>query len=225
MLEIENTGGTDPYVEALNSPQFKSFTKLEDKVIANGPNSMLPASAQSWQQQTKAALGLLTQGEIAERTTVTKNAAHESDMEEYELFGVGGVGLLLVLISSLLLLRFGNRLSRELRSLRGAARGLAYQGLPGVVSRLRVGEDMDPVVEAPPLHLGTKTLEVTETAEAFSQVQQTAVQAAIEQAMLRKAASPAATRACCSVSSRCWTRWSAAPTTPTRWDSCSASTT
>jgi signal transduction histidine kinase len=189
MLEIQNTGGTDPYVEALNSPPFKSFTKLEDKIIANGPNSVLPADAQSWGQQTQAALGLLTQGETTERTTVTNHATRENEIKESELFGVGGVGLLLVLISSLLLLRFGNRLSRELQGLRGAVQGLAYQRLPGVVSRLRVGEDMDPAVEAPPLYLGTKTLEVTETAEAFSQVQRTAVQAAIEQAMLRKAVS------------------------------------
>ena len=187
MLNIANTNGTDPYVEALNSPQFKAFQSLEDTVVADGPNRKLPASPQEWQQESQAALAQLTRGETAERLTVTKNAAHASNVTEYELFGVGGLGLLLVLLSSLLLLRFGNRVSRELRSLRAAARGLAFQRLPGVVSRLRVGDDLDTEAEAPPLRLNTKTLEVTETADAFSAVQRTAVQAAIDQAVLRKA--------------------------------------
>ena len=189
MLNIENSSGTDPYVEALNSPQFKSFQQLEDKIVDDGPNSALPATAQSWDQQANAALALLTAGETAERTTVTANARHNTDVKEYELFGVSGTALILVLISSLLLLRFGRRVARELQDLRTAAQGLAFQRLPAIVSRLRIGEDLDPSAEASPLYVDTKTLEVTETAEAFSAVHRTAVEAAVEQAMMRKAVS------------------------------------
>jgi signal transduction histidine kinase len=188
MLNVENSG-TDPYVAALGSPRFKNFQQLEDKIVDDGPNSALPATAQSWEQQTKAALALLTVSETGERTTVTANAQHNTDVKEYELFGVSGLGLILVLVSSLLLLRFGRRVTRELRGLRAVAQDLAFQRLPGIVSRLRVGEDLDPNAEASPLYLDTKTLEITETAEAFSAVQRTAVEAAIEQAMLRKAVS------------------------------------
>jgi signal transduction histidine kinase len=63
---------------------------------------------------------------------------------------------------------------------------LAGERLPGVVNRLRAGDDVDVAVEAPPLDLGTRTREVTETAEAFSVVQRTAVEAAVDQARLRK---------------------------------------
>ena len=103
---------------------------------------------------------------------------------------VGGAGLLAVIVSSVLLLGFGNRISRELTGLRGAARTLADERLPSVVSRLRAGDDVDVAVEAPPLDLGTRTREVTETADAFSAVQRTAVEAAVEQAQLRKRRQP-----------------------------------
>ncbi|HEX6454591.1 MAG TPA: nitrate- and nitrite sensing domain-containing protein, partial [Trebonia sp.] len=189
MLSVENSSGTDPYVAALGSPQFKNFQQLEDKIVNDGPNSVLPGTAQSWEQQANSALALLTAGETGERATVTANAQHNTDMKEYELFGISGTGLILVLVSSLLLLRFGRRVTRELRGLRAVAQGLAFQRLPGIVSRLRVGEDLDPNAEASPLYLDTKTQEITETAAAFSAVQRTAVEAAIEQAMLRKAVS------------------------------------
>ena len=48
---------------------------------------------------------------------------------------------------------------------------------------------MDIDAEAPPLALRTRTREVTETAEAFSAVQRTAVEAAVGQAQLRKGVS------------------------------------
>lgn len=189
MLSYRYPGGTDSYVRAINSPQFKAFQGLEDKIVASGPNAKLPATQQQWLRLNNTVLGPLQNSATVERLTVTADTAHQSRLALIRLYAVGGAGLLAVVISTLLLMRFGGRVSRELRGLRAAAQGLAFQRLPGVVSRLRVGEDLDPGAEAPPLHLGTKTLEVTETAEAFSAVQRTAMQAAIEQAMLRKAVS------------------------------------
>ena len=105
------------------------------------------------------------------------------------LFIVGGAGLLAVVISALLLLRFGNRITRELTGFRTAVRALADERLPALVSRLRQGDDVDVAVEAPPLELPTRTKEVTETADAFSAVQRTAIEAAVGQARLRKGVS------------------------------------
>jgi signal transduction histidine kinase len=189
LTNFETANSTDPYVAAFASAQFKSFAALENKVIAAGPNSTFPVTSQAWQQQTQTALGVLENASTRERTTVTKNAQHNSDVTDYELFGISGGGLILVLLSSILLLSFGNRMSRELRGLRGAAQELAFRHLPGVVGRLRAGDSVDVEAEAPPLRLGTRTREVTETADAFSEVQRTAVYAAVEQAMLRQAVS------------------------------------
>jgi signal transduction histidine kinase len=186
---FETANGTDPFVAAFASPQFKSFAALEDKVIAAGPNSTFPVTSQAWQQQTQAALGVLGNASTQERITVSKNAQRNSDITDYELFGVSGIGLLLVLVSSITLLRFGNRMSRELRGLRGAAQELAFRRLPTLVGRVRAGDSIDVEAEAPPLRLDTQTREVTDAADAFSEVQRTAVYAAVEQAMLRQAVS------------------------------------
>ena len=76
---------------------------------------------------------------------------------------VGGAGLVAVILSCALLLGFGNRIGRELTGLRAAARTLATERLPALVSRLRAGENVDVAAEAPPLDLGTRTREVTDT--------------------------------------------------------------
>ena len=131
----------------------------------------------------------LTGAEVATRLAITSGQAQASDAVVRNLIVVGGAGLLAVIVSSILLLGFGNRISRELTGLRGAARTLADERLPSVVSRLRAGADVDVAVEAPPLNLGTRTREVTETADAFSAVQRTAVEAAVEQAQLRSGVS------------------------------------
>jgi signal transduction histidine kinase len=189
MLNTRNAAGADANVAAIDSPRFKGFQTLEDEIVDAGPDARLPASVdpRTWDQQTRSILGQLAAGATQERVTVTSDAEHSSTMTEYQVLGVGGAGLLMVLIPSLLLWRFGRRVSREVQVLRATARELAFRRLPGVVSRLRGGDDLNAEAEGAPLHLNTKILEITETADAFSAVQRTAIEAAIEQAMLRKA--------------------------------------
>jgi len=102
---------------------------------------------------------------------------------------VGGAGLGAVLIVAFLLLRFGNRITRELTGFYGAVRSLAEERLPEVVGRLSRGQDVDVTAEAPPLVLPTRFLEVARIADGFSAVQRTAVEAAVGQAELRKGVS------------------------------------
>ena len=94
-----------------------------------------------------------------------------------------------MIVSGLLLVRFGRRMTRELTSFLVAVRTLADERLPLVVRRLRNGERVDIAAEAPPLVLQGSTREVTQIAEAFSAVQRTAVEAAVGEAELRSASS------------------------------------
>ena len=165
------------------------FAALEDKIVATSPGTRLPVSATAWQAGVESAITQLTATHTAVRINITKGQAHAGDVILLRLILVGGAGLVAVIVSSVLLLGFGNRISRELTGLRGAARTLAGERLPSVVSRLRAGDDVDVAVEAPPLDLNTRTREVTETADAFSVVQRTAVEAAVDQARLRKGVS------------------------------------
>lgn len=175
----------DPYPAVFASRPFHEFTALQNSIVAARPGR-IPVSPDTWNADFKQVIGLLTKAEATARLGVTRGVAHAGDIVLLRLFLVGGAGLLAVLASSVLLLRFGNRIARELLGLRGAARALASERLPSVVQRLRAGDSVDVDTEAPPLALDTKTREVTETADAFSAVQRTAVLAAVEEAELRK---------------------------------------
>ena len=102
---------------------------------------------------------------------------------------VGGAGLAAILVVTFLLLRFGNRLTRELTGFNSSVRSLAEERLPSLVRRLSLGQDVDVAAEAPPLTLRTSTLEVARIADGFAAVQRTAVGAAVGQAELRKGVS------------------------------------
>ena len=179
----------DPYLQVFASPAYINFKALEDRVVATSPGALIPVSPAAWQAGLGSAVAAFTQAETTSRLAVTKGATHAGNVTLLRLFLVGGAGLAAVIVSALLLLGFGNRIARELTGLRKAVRALADERLPAVVSRLREGEDVDVDAEAPPLALHTRTREVTETADAFSAVRRTAVEAAVGQAQLRKGVS------------------------------------
>jgi signal transduction histidine kinase len=191
----------DPYYPSvlgpgvMSSPQVRAVIALEKKVLATGSNratvrlAITPAEVQGKFGAALAPNGPLVMAQTTGRQSITANDNHQGTVALWRLGIVGGAGLLVVILSAVLLLRFGNRITRELTGLRGAARALSGERLPSVVRRLRAGEDVDVAAEAPPLDLRTRTREVTDTAEAFSVVQRTAVEAAVEQAQLRKGVS------------------------------------
>ncbi|MEZ0067750.1 signal transduction histidine kinase [Streptacidiphilus sp. MAP12-20] len=107
--------------------------------------------------------------------------------------GIGG--LLAVLATVFISLRIGRRLVRELVGLRDGAFELAGVRLPTVMQRLRDGEKVDVAVEAPPLiwpgggtGSGDATThdELSQLGRAFNAVQRAAIEAAVEQAELRR---------------------------------------
>jgi signal transduction histidine kinase len=110
---------------------------------------------------------------------------------------VGALGLLAFLVSLWVSLRVGRGLVRELIGLRNAAFDLAGTRLPSVMRRLRDGERVDVAAEAPPLQLTpprgpgrrrrvTERDEIAQVGRAFDAVQRAAVEAAVDQAELRR---------------------------------------
>ena len=179
----------DPYLQVFASPAYQAFKAMEDRIAAASPGARIPVSPAAWQSGLTSVMGPFISAETLARADTTRGASHEGNVILLRLFIVGGAGLVAVIISALLLLGFGNRITRELTGFRKAVRALADERLPAVVSRLRQGEDVDVDAEAPPLALRTRTREVTETADAFSAVRRTAVEAAVGQAQLRKGVS------------------------------------
>ncbi|GAA3445441.1 nitrate- and nitrite sensing domain-containing protein [Planomonospora venezuelensis] len=97
----------------------------------------------------------------------------------------GGLGLIMLVLSVLLSLRFAGRLAAELGALRDAAGELAEVRLPHLVDRLRRGQDAPeeslPEIEGAP--------EIRDIGHALDSVRHTAYEAAADQAKLRRGVS------------------------------------
>ncbi|MBO2437790.1 sensor histidine kinase [Actinomadura nitritigenes] len=179
-------GNGAPFRQALASPPATTFTSVEDRILAAGPKGRLTLPPAAWEQDLKGFIGALDGALLKSRTVLAGDAKKTSDRTLWRLGLVGGLGLVAVLLTLFLVIRFARRIGRDLLGLQSAARSLAEERLPGLVGRLSRGDEVDVAVEAPPLRLG-KTAEVANVADAFSSVQRTAVAAAVGQADLRKA--------------------------------------
>ncbi|MCP2334708.1 sensor histidine kinase [Actinomadura rupiterrae] len=187
LSEFNEANGA-PYKAALGSAAARNFAAVENRILAVPSSSKLKLAPATWQgavggylQQMDGALG-------KSRVTLAADAKKTSDDTLLRLALIGAVGLAALLLTALLMLRFGRRIVRDLRDLQGAAHDLADQRLPDVVTRLKRGDAVDVSVEAPPLVVG-RSAEVGSVADAFSTVQRTAIEAAVGQADLRKAVS------------------------------------
>jgi len=185
MSEFNSANG-DPFRQVLASAPTKSFNTVEDHIVATNAGKRLKLTPAAWQTAVGTYLQQMNGALLKSRTVLSAHSKKTSDATMLRLILVGGVGLIAILATAILMLRFGRRISRDLLGLQGAARDLADQRLPGVVSRLKRGHDVDVAAEAPPLEVG-KTAEVSNVAAAFSTVQRTAIEAAVGQAELRKA--------------------------------------
>jgi signal transduction histidine kinase len=166
------------------SPQYQAFKAMEDRIADGDPRRPLPVQAAEW-QRTAQPLVLSVNAMVLGNSKRAGEHADDLGREAYlRLAAVGGLGLLAILLSVLLSLRFARGFVRELVGLRGSAEELAERRLPGIVERLSRNESVDVAAEAPPLSAG-RTAEVARLAEAFAKVQRTAVDAAVGQAELR----------------------------------------
>jgi len=114
----------------------------------------------------------------------SRAAAYGNELDQ-QAYLTGGLGLLAVVTSVVLLVWFGRRVSTDLTGLRSSVRDMAEERLPRVVERLQRGDDVDVAEESPPPATG-KITEIVRVAEAFATVQAAAVEAAVNQARLRR---------------------------------------
>ncbi len=175
-----------PYRQLFASRTYSTFKAMEDAIVANhGVNARLPVQPAAWQPGMQTFLMAFSHAAALGTQEVSRGLSGIGSDIALRLGLAGGAGLLAVLASVFVLLRFARRISRELVGLDKAARELADERLPLVVGQLRRGEDVDSTTAASPLAIGTLT-EVAKVAQAFSTVQQTAIEAAVGQAQLRK---------------------------------------
>jgi signal transduction histidine kinase len=179
-------GIRDKYVQAYSSPTYHRFAAMENLVAASiGSHGPVPVNPQAWVSVSGSFLATMQNVETENSIFLDKLSNQLSSKLVTEAVLAGGIGLVAVVASLFLMLRFGRRLTGELTSLHTSAQSMAEERLPSVVERLRNGEEVDVAAESPPPNTG-KIAEIAKVAQAFGTVQRTAVEAAVGQANLRK---------------------------------------
>ncbi|MGW0805594.1 sensor histidine kinase [Nonomuraea sp. NPDC002799] len=163
----------DTQVALITSTAYQRMRLMEDQIIAGGTPS-------AWLSTTDGLAKSFQDVQMRASTMLNTRADPVADEVLNRAFLLAGTGLALVVLSIAVSLRMGDRLSKELGSLRMAALEVAQERLPHVVAKLRKGE----TVEMPDLSVASSTVEIDDVGQAFSTVQQTAVEAAVGQAQL-----------------------------------------
>ncbi|MEW9554612.1 nitrate- and nitrite sensing domain-containing protein [Nonomuraea sp. NPDC050783] len=171
-----------PYEQTFASAPFQTFITLEARIIQTGAP---PSDAGAWNETVGKLTSQLDDEGVAASETLNARTSDAVTTTVVEISVAGGLGLIAVLASIIISVRFGRRLAAELGGLRAAAVELSDRRLPDLVARLRKGEDVDVRKEAKPIKV-SGSAEITDVARAFGSVQRTAVTAAIGQAALRR---------------------------------------
>jgi signal transduction histidine kinase len=168
-----------------DSPAYRQFQTMESQIL-NSSGTKLPINGQTWLSTTTAYLQSTykTQNQT-DAPALQAMSSNESNRLLTEAISAGGVGLAAVVVSVFLLVWFGRKVTRDLGGLNSSVREMAEERLPRVVGRLRRGEDVDVRAESPPP--GSSSIrEISAIADSFFTVQGAAVEAAVDQARLRK---------------------------------------
>ena len=221
----------DPYTALLESKTFGGFQAMEDQLIATAPGKPVKVDPTSWNQAFTAVEAGSTQAQDTALLGIRKGAAHAGDVILFRLALVGGLGLIGVALSVVLLLGFGRRIAAELRNLRRAAHAwprsaclpclnvspraptsMSRQRRPHWRSTREPGKSPRPRTHSP-------------SSGGRRSRRRSGRRGCARGSATSSGAWPGATSPCCSASSGCWTRWSGIRRTPACWRGCSSSTT
>ncbi|MFD5318643.1 nitrate- and nitrite sensing domain-containing protein [Streptomyces sp. NPDC127098] len=159
------------------------------RVLAAAEESLVEGNAaavrpDSWEETSSSALDQLTAlgGEAAAHHQERYDSATSGPAVRAWL--VGGLGLVVVVVSAVVAVRVGRGLTGELRGLAREARDAAAVRLPGVTRRLAVGEHVDVETEAPVLEYGSD--ELGQIGRSLNTLQREAVSAAVQRSHTRR---------------------------------------
>jgi len=177
------------YRSVYRSPAHASFAAIEDRIIGSiGKGSRIPVTSAQWSPAQFSFLAGFDHAEQQDRSLLASKGTQVGNRLLLQVLLAGGLGLIAVLLSVFLMIRFGRRISRELTLLQRSALELANERLPRVVEQLSHGQEIDAAAQPAPLVPG-RIAEIAKVAEAFSSVQHTAIEAAVGQARLRRGVS------------------------------------
>jgi signal transduction histidine kinase len=171
------------YAQALSGPTMQALRLLETE-IAMAPTGRAPAALTQWRAAVGPAIEAMRGLVILFADRTVQRARPAAIWIVVRLILAAGLGLIAVIASIRFTIRTLRRLQKQLAELRVAALDLAHKRLPRVVDLLRRGEEVDVGKMAPPLAFGADDIGLV--GQAFNTVQETAIQATVDQAELKR---------------------------------------
>ncbi len=167
------------------SPESATALSLLENTIIRAPGPGLPPVQRlPWAATVGAYSTGLNKALTASSNAVAQHAQRDADASYLRLALACGLGLLAIIVSVLFSLLVGRGLVGQLAELRESALDLANNRLPSVMRRLRDGESVDVAAEAPPVESSAD--EIDQVRQAFNIAARTAIQAAVDEASLRR---------------------------------------
>ncbi|AGL14876.1 nitrate- and nitrite sensing domain-containing protein [Actinoplanes sp. N902-109] len=164
---------------------FNRLDDLQDQLLAaSRPGVAAPVPAQAWQPAYDATTQQLRTFELNASDSLASDARPVAVDILVRLGLAGLLGLAALIVSIVVSVRVGRSIVGRLVRLRGEALEMADQRLPSVIRRLQRGDTVDVRVETPPLEYGRD--EIGQLGHAFTEVQHTAMQSAVEEANVRR---------------------------------------
>jgi signal transduction histidine kinase len=181
-LDAEASGLMRHYVPASLSA---ALTSQENAIIGAQPGATAPpVPLAKWQKTVRTYASNLIVVMTKSPNWIQSQVVSSARSALTTFIVAASVGLLALILSIVFSLLMGRRLLRRLTGLRQAALDLAHERLPSVMARLRAGETVDVDAESP--SAAPSVDEIDQVRQAFTAVHRTAVQAAVEEANLRR---------------------------------------
>jgi len=172
------------YYSMLSNPTFTAMRTTEDRIVQDGRSGgKVPITTDVWKATFNPAAQQMYDfmGEGYDRAVTFAQAAGNRILVRFGFAGV--LGLVAILLSLFVSIRVGGSVVHRLSVLRAAATDLAVRRLPGLVARLRSGEQIDVDDDVPRLPLGDD--EIAEVGAALHEVQRSAIDSAVGEAAVR----------------------------------------
>jgi len=181
-LDAEASGLLRHYVPVSLSAALMS---QENAIIGAQPGTTTPpVPLAQWQKTAGTYAGNLVVVLTKSPNWIQSQVVSSARSALTTLIVAASAGLLAMILSIVFSLLMGRRLLRRLTGLRQAALDLAHDRLPKVMARLRAGETVDVAAESP--SDAPSVDEIDQVQQAFTVVHRTALQAAVEEANLRR---------------------------------------
>jgi HAMP domain-containing protein len=173
------------YQRAAGDPKFGAAVAMEQTTIATGSGDAKVLEPFRWWSLSQDRHDLLREVESDVLGDAVDEAGARSGDQLRRTLLVAGSVLAVLLIALVISVFIGRSVARSLRELRRHALHVAQEELPDAIDRLRAAGHGMPRIEVPPSTVRSMD-EVGEVAEAFVAVHRSAVDLAVEQAVMRR---------------------------------------